>query len=333
MVSSILVLMTAEHRARTMTPLLIDRLNGCGRVFVAPSGDPHDPRVKEELETAEVILTGTGTGKLDERVLDAAPRLRAVVHVAGTIRPIVDETVYNRGIAVSSQAAANAQPVAEYCLAMILLTLKGVPAVAEAYAAARSAVDVDALLAGSGVFHRRIGIISASKVGRRVIELLRPFDVETVVYDPYLTEEAAASLGVVRLSLTELLQTSDLVSLHAPLLPDTLGMIGASELAQMRDGTVFINTARGALVDGGALLRELKSRRLCAVIDVTDPEVPDPSSEWWGCPGLTLTPHVAGSRGLELVRIGEEAVAEVQRFASGLPFCHGVTREKYAITA
>jgi len=278
-------------------------------------------------------MTGTGTGRLDDRLLDRAPRLRAIVHAAGTLRPIVDESVYDRGIALSSQASANALPVAEYTLATILLELKGVPVAAAAYARARAEVDVDALLADHGNYQRRVGIISASTIGRRVIELLRPFDLEVVVFDPYLDDAAAHALGVQRLPLDELLRTSDLVSLHAPLLTETAGMVGATELALLRDGSVFVNTARGKLVDEEALVRELRSGRIRAVIDVTDPEVPEPGSALWDIENLTLTPHVAGSRGRELLRIGTQAVEEVERLCAGKPLAHAVPRERYAITA
>jgi len=333
MVNPILILMTTEHRARTLTPDLLHRLEALGPVVIAPDGDPRAPAARQALTEAGVVMTGTGTHRLDDDVLDGAPHLRAIVHAAGTLRPIVTEDVYDRGIVLSSQASANALPVAEYTLAMVLLELKGVPLAAQAYATARGEVDVDALLADHGAYRRRVGIISASAIGRRVIELLRPFDVETCVYDPYLSAEDAERIGTRLLPLEDVMRTSDVVSLHAPLLPETIGMIGAAELARLRDGAVFINTARGALVDQAALVSELRRGRIRAVIDVTDPEVPPPDSGLWGCPNLVLTPHVAGSRGRELVRIGAQAVEEVERFCTGQPLQHSVPRERFAITA
>jgi phosphoglycerate dehydrogenase-like enzyme len=110
-------------------------------------------------------------------------------------------------------------------------------------------------------------------------------------------------------------------------------MIGAAELAALRDGVTFINTARGALVDQDALIRELCSGRIRAVIDVTDPEVSEADSPLWDLDNIVLTPHVAGSRGLELHRIGERAVAEVGRLARGEPLAYEVTRERYSTNA
>ncbi|GHG83872.1 2-hydroxyacid dehydrogenase [Amycolatopsis acidiphila] len=330
----IVIAMTPEFTERTLSPALRERLATFGRVRVSPSpADHHTPAARELLAGADVVITGTGTALLDDATLAAAPRLEAIVHAAGSLRPVVTAAAFERGIRLSSQAGANALPVAEYTLAMILLELKGVRLAEQVYRAERDEVDVDKLLAVNGNYGRRVGIVSASAIGRRVIELLRPFDVDTVVYDPYLSAEAAAELGAARMDLRSLLSTSDLVSLHAPLLPETRGMIGTTELAALRDGAILVNTARGALVDQQALIRELVEGRIRAVIDVTDPEVPEPGSPLWSLDNVVLTPHVAGSRGLELHRIGERAVAEVGRLARGEPLAHEVTREAYAINA
>jgi len=334
MTLELLLLMPAAHRTAVFTEASLERLHRLGTVAIDDGPvDLARPGLRDRLARAEVIVTGTGTGKLDAAVLDAAPKLRAIVHTAGTLRPIVDIDVYDRGILLSSQAPANALPVAEYTLAMILLELKGVRVAEAEYAAARQAIDVDELLTHRGAYGRTVGVIAASVIGRRVIELLRPFDVHVLVSDPFLAPDDAERLGAELVELPTLLARSDLVTLHAPLLPSTRGMIGATELATMRDGTVFINTARGALVDEAALLEELRTGRLRAVIDVTDPEVPPRHSSIWDTPNLVLTPHVAGSRGLELRRIGERAVDEVERLAVGADLRYGVSQARYATNA
>lgn len=331
---NIVVAMTSDHAHRTLTPSLMQRLEKCGNVTFLPSSTTHkSPENAEALAAAEVVITGTGTAMLDEDDLDRAPKLHAIVHAAGTLRPIVGESAYDRGIRLSSQAVANALPVAEYTVAMILLELKGVPLTERLYRRERAAIDVDAVLARHGNYDRRVGIVSASNIGRRVIELLRPFDLDLVAFDPYLSQESAAELGVSKAGLPELLATSDLVSIHAPLLPETRGMIGAEELSLLRDGTVLVNTSRGAVIDQQALVTELLSGRIRAVLDVTDPEVPDSDSPLWDLENLVLTPHVAGSRGLELRRIGERAVEEVERLSRGEELRYEVSRERYGTNA
>jgi phosphoglycerate dehydrogenase-like enzyme len=331
--TDILLLMPESHRLAVFGADGQERLARCGTARVSPSCDYADPAVAALIAGAEVIVTGTGTPKLDDSVLEGAPRLRAIVHTAGTVRPIVDVGAYDRGVQISSQAPANALPVAEYALAMILLELKGVRAIESVYRAARAEVDVDAILADSGNFDRTVGVIGASVIGRRLIELLAPFDLDILVYDPFLADAEAEAMGVARVELPELLATSDLVTVHAPLLPETRGMIGAPELRMLRDGAVLVNTARGALIDQGALEAELMAGRIRAVVDVTDPEVPHASSRLWDLPNLVLTPHVAGSRGHEMRRIGQRAVDEIERFARGEALRYAVSRERYATNA
>jgi phosphoglycerate dehydrogenase-like enzyme len=332
-VTTIVLLMPQSHRESVFSAASLARLKRCGTVVVAPSTHYEDPLVRDLLASADVLVTGTGTPKLPHALLSSATGLRAIVHTAGTLRPLVDIDAYDLGLQISSQAPTNALPVAEYALAMILLELKGVHGIERIYRATRGEIDVDGILAGSGNFGRRVGIVSASSIGRRVIELLRPFDLEVVVYDPFLSRADASALGAAKVGLNDLLSTCDLVSLHAPLLPETVGLIGDGELALLRDGAVLVNTARGALIDQPALERQLSTGRFRAVIDVTDPEVPEPDSPLWDLPNIVLTPHVAGSRGLELLRIGDEAVAEVERLERGEPLRFGVPRARYATNA
>lgn len=307
-----------------------ERLAAVGEVDVHPTpADHRSPAAAAALARAEVLVTGWGTDLLDEEVLATAPRLRAVVHSAGSVRPVVTAGVVGRGVLVSSQARLNALPVAEYALATILLSLKGVLVAQRRYREARGAVDVRDLLSSHGVHARRVGVVGASVVGRRLLELLRPFDLEVVLADPTLEAGEAAALGAELVDLDDLLRTSDVVSLHAPLLPSTRGMLDARRLALMPDGAVLVNTARGGLVDEAALVAELVAERLSAVLDVTEPEVPDPSSPLWDLPGVLLTPHVAGALGSELLRLGDGAVEEVERLAAGLPLLRPVTSQVY----
>ena len=274
---------------------------------------PDLPAVPVSTADTEILLTGWGAPRLDEAVLANWPRLRAVVHAAGSVKRLVTPAVWDRGIRVSSAAGANAVPVAEYTLATILLSASDVLRSAHDFQrthdmlAARPRGDV-------GAFGITVGVIGASRIGRRVLELLQPFDIECLLVDPSLSAVAAAELGAELVSLPELLARSQVVTIHAPALPETYRMIGRDELALMADGSTLINTARGSLVDTEALVDELRADRLRAVLDVTDPEPLPAGHPLFSLPGATLTPHIAGSIGNELRRIGHHVVAEVQRF-------------------
>lgn len=318
--------MSTEVAARLLTPDVVERLSELAlldpRLVLSDFGSPAG---RAALADAEVLVTSWGCPRIDASVLPAAPMLRAVVHAAGSVKEHVTVECFRRGIVVSTAAEANARPVAEYALAAILLANKDVPALAAAYRRRRAPVDLLTEHAGIGNYDRVVGVVGASRVGRRLLELLRSTDLEVVLSDPYLDPAAAAALGVTLLPLDDLVAVSDVVSLHAPALPETRHLIDRRRLARMRDGATLLNTARGSLVDGRALQDELVSGRLRAVLDVTVPEVLPADSPLWELPNVLLTPHVAGSAGRELRRLAHSAADELARYAAGQPFRHPVT--------
>ncbi|GAB2960324.1 hydroxyacid dehydrogenase [Streptomyces pseudoechinosporeus] len=299
--------------------------------------DPHlvlddltTPTALRALADAELLITGWGCPPLDEAALKAAPRLRAVVHTAGTVRHHITAACWERGLAVSSAAAANAVPVAEYTLAMILLANKRVLDTARVYRTERRRIDWNERHPDAGNYRKTVGILSASIIGRRVIDLLRPHDLTVLLHDPYITPSEARALGAHPVALPELFEQSDIVSVHTPLLPETRGLIGRDLLARLRTGGTLINTARGAVLDQAALTDEVVSGRLHAILDVTEPEVLPADSPLFDCPNVLVTPHIAGSKGGELRRLADLALAEVESYALGRPFAHPVRPEHLA---
>nr|WP_313885580.1 NAD(P)-dependent oxidoreductase [Fodinicola feengrottensis] len=202
------------------------------------------------LQDLEILITGWGCPPIDEAVLDAAPKLRAVVHTAGSVRAHITQACWDRGIEVSSAAAANAVPVAEYTVAMILLSGKRALERARDYKTVRRREEWLSTPRTIGNFGRTIGILSASLIGRRVIELLRPYDLNLLLHDPYVLE---GEIDVPLVSIEELFERSDLVSVHTPLLSTTHGLVSRELIGMMRPDAVLLNTARGAVVDQDAL--------------------------------------------------------------------------------
>ena len=318
--------MVPENLPRLFPARLIDRLSRLvdidGGLVLA---DFDQPGAAEALATAEILITGWGCPPIDQRVLDAAPRLRAVLHSAGSVRGMITEACWDRGLLVSSAAQANAVPVAEYTLGAILLAGKDAFGLREAFNRERGHARAD-VLGTIGNYGRRVGVIGASRVGRRVLELLRPLDLIVSLSDPYVKPGEAEELGVTLLPLDELLRGSDIVSLHAPNLPETRHMLDRRRLALIPDGATLINTSRGALIDHAALTDELVSGRLSAVLDVTDPEPLPEDSPLYRLPNVFLTPHIAGSLGNELERLGAAVVEEVARLVDGRPLGYPVVR-------
>ncbi|ADI12895.1 putative glycerate dehydrogenase [Streptomyces bingchenggensis BCW-1] len=316
--------MDPAHLSELFPPRLMHRLQSLTVVDAAlVVRDFGDPAIAGALAEAELLLTGWGCPHVDSAVLDRAPHLRAVLHSGGSVRGWLADAVWERGLTVSSAVRANALPVAEYALAAILFAGKGVFGLRERFRAEQAPPPADAL-ARIGNLGRRVGIIGASQVGRRVLELLAPFEFEIALYDPYVDDATAAALGAVALPLDRLLATSDIVSLHAPDTPETQRMLDERLLGLMPDGAVFINTARGALVDPDALTKELVSGRISAILDVTEPEPLPGRSPLYDLPNVFLTPHLAGSLGNELERLGRTVVDELQRLVAGEPLLHTV---------
>jgi len=299
--------------------------------LLAPEAVPgfDDPRAAPHLEAVEVLVTGWGCPLLDEAALRRMPRLGAVFHAAGTVKNHVTPACFERGVRVTSAAWANGIPVAEFTVAAIVLANKRAFRLARRYEDLRAGRLWFREVPPLGNLGRTVGIVGASRIGRMVLERLRGFDFRLLVHDPYLDAAAARELGAEPAALDDLLRRSDVVTLHAPALPETRHMIDRRRLGLLGDGAVLVNTARGALVDHEALAEELVSGRIDAVIDTTEPEILPADSPLWGLPNLFLTPHIAGSQGAETRRMMDLALDELERFVSGLPLQHEVRAEDW----
>lgn len=290
--------------------------------------------VADLLPETDIVLGHWGCPTITPDVQAAAGRLGLVAYAAGTVKTVITESIFETSIRVTSCADVNAEPVADYTLAMILLANKDAlwrhaqsrdPGVELVRPPRRRPV---------GNWAKTIGLVGASLVGRLVIERLAPFaQFDILVSDPYLDSAEAARLGVSKVDLDELCERSDIVSIHAPDLPSTHHMIGAPQLEAMVDGAVLINTARGRLVDHDALTTEVLSGRITAILDVTDPEPLPSDHPLRSAPGAFLTPHLAGSEGTELSRLFEGALDEIERFIAGAAPRNPVTASHFATMA
>jgi phosphoglycerate dehydrogenase-like enzyme len=285
------------------------------------------------LGRTRVVVTGWGSQLIDSEALERMPSLGAVIHTGGSVRQVVTPGVMESGIVVSSQSESNAIAVAEYTLAMIILSLKGALLAQNAYAARRERIPVYDEYREFGTTGRTVGIVGASRVGRRVITLLGALGVTIKVSDPHIDHATAELLGVELVELSELMATSDVVSIHAPATAATHRMISRELMATMKPGATLINTARGSLVDEQALIELLQTGTIAAVLDVTEPTVPSKDSPLWTLPNVALTPHVAGALGTELSLLGRGAAEETVRFLLGDPLLSTVSPESLSYIA
>ena len=327
-----LLAMPGGLQHRMFSPAQLARLGELVEVDVSRTVPDLAAARDDELAQVEVLLTGWGSPAVDADALSRMPRLRALVHTAGTVRFVATDALWEReDVLITSATEANAVPAAEYALAQILLAGKRTLAQQARYRRERRpghAADADP---GIGNYGGVVGLIGASRIGTLVAEHLRRFDLEVLITDPFASADEIAALGAGKVEPEELYARADVVSLHAPDVPSTRGMVTRELLALMRDGTTFLNTARPALVDIDALRDEVLSGRLSAVLDVHDDLAAD--DPLWEAENALLTPHLAGSQGNELHRMGEAALEEVRRLAAGEPPRHPVDRGRRAIEA
>ena len=310
-------------------PELAERLFGPGAAALRIAGATplnHTPftsfdaaEAHNALARADVLITGWGAPQLTDRNLDAAPRLRYVLHAGGQAAPFLPESAIDRGIQVSNAGWINAIPVAEFTVAMIVLANKQAFRARHLYQERRRQIDRELEFPNAGNLAKIVGVVGASRIGRIVIERLGSFDLDVQLYDPFIAPTDATRLGARLVPLDELMVTSDVVTLHPPLNSSTTGMVNARQLALLRDGVTLINTSRGPIIDQDALVQELRSGRFQAILDVTDPDVLPPDSELYTLPNVFLTPHIAGSMGAEIRRLGDHVASELQRIVHRQP--------------
>jgi len=268
----------------------------------SPVKDLRDTALSEALSEVEVLITGWGSQMIDGDLHRQMPNLKLIAHLAGTVKNHISHDVVASGVRVVNAAAANARPVAEFTLAHILLHLKGVDNWRRRYKEVRSKISTrtDPIQSQVGNRGRTIGVVGASSIGLLVIELAQRHGISVLVFDPYWSEQSIASLGAKKTSMDELLQQSDVVSLHQPLLPETEQSFGSNQFAQMRDGALLINTARGRIID-----------------------------TIWDMQNVRLTPHTAGAFGYEVSDLTDLILDQIARFARGDELTHEVNAQDW----
>jgi phosphoglycerate dehydrogenase-like enzyme len=285
----------------------------------------------ELLANVEVILSGWGMVPMDGSFLTAAPNLKAVFYGAGSLKRIVTDAFWAQGIPITSAYAANAVPVIEYTLAQILLSLKRTWYYVFAIREQKQYVPRTPV---PGAYGSTVGLISLGMIGSGVARKLQQFDLRVIAYDPFMTPDRAAELGVELCPLDDLFRRADVVSLHAPWLDETVGMIHGEHFASMKQDATFINTARGAIVREDEMIAVLQDRPdLWAVLDVTYPEPPVPGSPLYTLSNVVITPHIAGSLDNECRRMGRLTVDELRRFLNGEALYWSIGREQAAMMA
>ncbi len=284
----------------------------------------------EWLADTRVIFSTWSMPRLTPEQLALMPNLQAVFYAAGTVKSFADP-LFDRDVTVVSAWAANAIPVAEFTLSQILFSLKlGWQHVRQLHNA--PGPEGFRHLEIPGVYGTTVGIVSLGMIGSKLCQLLQPFALRKLAYDPFVPGETLRELGAARAeSLEEVFSQGDVVTIHTPWLKETEGIVTGELLAAMKPNATFINTSRGALVREDELIDVMRSRPdLTAILDVTWPEPPAAGSPLYELENIVLTPHIAGSVGGEVLRMADLMIEEFLLWAEGRPLRYAVTRELMA---
>ena len=274
----------------------------------------------KRLPGHDALVVCLGAPTLTADMLDAAPTLKFIGEMEGDrFASRIDlDAAWARGIRTVDTTNASSYPVSEWALAMILVCLRNGGGHFRRMIAGQTSSDRAAMAGMPGVlWGRRVGLIGCGHMGRRLIRLLRAFETEIWVHDPYLPRELPEALGFLQTSLDNVL-SCDVVVCLVPHTPRTRGMLGKAELALLRPGSVFVSVSRGKVTDSAALIERLKQGDIVAGLDVFDPEPVPPESEILQLPNVFLSPHI-GAYGGPTGQLGffTLMVDELERFFKG----------------
>ena len=329
----ILYLPTSGHTEDVFKPEVFARFQDRFDVTLNETGSNYtSDQVADRIAGFEGVVTGWGAPPITEKVMQNADALRIIAHSAGSVKrlvgEVVDKYIVPHQICVFSANEAIAYNVAEYTIGALIMTARRwVDFIAHTRSGNWNRSEVASRansLRGSVV-----GMVSASKVGREVIKLLKPFEVRILIYDPYLSDWEAGSLGVEKVALNDVFASADIVTVHAPSIPQTAKMIGAEQLKLLRDGTTLVNTSRGSVIDHDALLAEARTGRILITLDVTTPEPLPPDSPFLGLPNVFVTPHVSGTGAYGYAKIGEMTLAALEDFFADKPVVGAVALGRF----
>lgn len=326
-------LFLVDEFKRIYSDEIVEKIKEIVDIYAPPQNCVDIEKNPDILNDCEIIFSGWGVPKMDEAFLNHALNLKYVFYSAGTIKSMVTDEFWKRGIRVSSAWAMNAIPVSEYTLSQILFSLKSGYQFARAYKMDKGR-DRLSRVKFVGVYQSTVGLVSLGMIGKLVAQRLKSFDINVIAYDPFVSKEDADKMGVTLCSLEEVFKNADVVSIHTPWLKETENMITGEMIASMKEGATLINSSRGAVIRENEMIDVLLKREdLQAVLDVTYPEPPEEDSPLWTMENVMLTPHIGGSMGKECYRHSQAMYEECVRYLNGENLKYEISEEKLKIMA
>jgi phosphoglycerate dehydrogenase-like enzyme len=291
-----------------------------GGIYYTNSNPDDARRLAEQIGGYDALVVADGCPTIDGAILDKASRLRIIGELEGDrFASRLDlDAAWQRNIRTVDVTNGSSYPVSEWALGLILVSLRNAGAFFRQIIVGNTTRQPEEIKKIRGrLTNKRVGLIGCGHMGRRLVKLLRPFETEIWVHDPYLPREMAEALGFLQTSLDNVLSQCDVIVCLVPLTPGTKGMIGARELALIPSGAVFVNVSRGQVVDSQALVERLKKGDITAGLDVFDPEPIPPDSEIIKLSNVFLSPHLGARTGDPHPHFFRLMVDELDRFFHG----------------
>jgi phosphoglycerate dehydrogenase-like enzyme len=255
------------------------------------------PLLKQKLHTSQALITTWDSPPFTENLTELAPNLRIIGHCGGEVKSRFAPPLFEE-ITITNAPGPMARATAEMGAALLLYCARNVDFYRGQMRSRSNRIYEAVHLHGApeSLIGREIAMIGFGRIGRALVDLMRGFDLEWLVYDPYAPKSLAKDYPVRFVTLEKLLPRAHLLVLTAALTEETRGLLNRKRLSQLPDNAAIINIARGGLVDLAALTSEVKRGRLRCALDVTDPLEPLPVDHLLrSLPGAIVTPHIAGS--------------------------------------
>ena len=273
----------------------LDKLKNTGTVYFFDE-TPTPETIAEKIKGIDVLITGWGTPAIDENILKNADKLKYILHTGGTVASLVNDAVYDKGITVMSGNEIYARSVAEGVIAYILSALRNIPRIEQSLQLKGQWENLNnEENHNRSLIDKTVGIVSFGTISRYLVPLLSAFGVKILLYSrKTLPDEYKDKYNITQTDLETLFSSCDIVTVQTAQNPDTLNMINEKHFSLLKDGALFVNTARGGIINTASLIKELKTGRISAILDVFNSEPLEKDNPLIGMENVFLMPHMAG---------------------------------------
>ena len=274
---------------------------------------------KRSVSGAKVIVSTWGALPYTPDLLACCPDLELILYGAGSFKAYLSKELIESDVKVCTAVHMNALPVAEFTLGLILTSMKNVFRHHRTFESEGRSGWTKSRPYSGGYYHTRVGLLGYGRITRFLLDLLSKFDFDVLVADDFATVEELAAYGAQKAEVAEVMSTCDVVSIHHADVERNWNIINKETLALMKPGARLINTSRGRMINEADLVEKLREGSITAFLDVTHPEPPADGHPFYELKNCILTPHVAGSLGTEVFRMGDYCLRELTNWIDGKP--------------